>query len=234
VLRHRCIELGSRRAALMMCVALMLAGCGGSSSSALCAATLDFDGRTYSGYGDVKTLPPPSQTLGRGTIPRCDDDDTRETVRVRALNGLDPAVAVVVGQEDIYIADDLEQFPDRIQAYFDQVECSTDRPFRVEGQWTAISPRPRPSESRPLEDPSPNIKRKPPYRITVLVQDGADGGDKYRRSYVDIKVTPATTPYLDREDMKVALWDPGTVIAHVHCEGAEFVADAVDASDNSA
>jgi hypothetical protein len=143
-------------------------------------------------------------------------------------------VAVVVGQEDIYIADNLEQFPDRIQVYFDQVECSTDRPFRVEGQWMAIiSPRDNASESRPLEDPSP-YKPKPPYRITALVHDGADGGDKYRRSYVDIKVTPATTPFLDREDMKVALWDPGTVIAHVHCEGAEFVADAVDASDNSA
>jgi hypothetical protein len=216
----------------MLWVALMLTGCAGSASSGSCAATLDFDGRTYSGYGDVKTLPPKSQTLGRGTIPRCDDDPDvpPETVRVRALAGSDPAVAVVVGEEDIYIADDLEQFPDRIQAYFDQVECSTDGPFRVKGQWTAISPRPRASESRPLEAASPYIKRKPPYHITVLVQDGANGGDKYRRSYVDIKVTPATTSTLDGEDMKVA----GTVIVHLHCDGTDFVADAVDASDDSA
>lgn len=216
----------------MLWVAVLLAGCAGavSSGSGSCAATLDFDGRTYSGYGDVKTLPPKSQTLGRGTIPRCDDDDSSQTVRVRALAGFDPAVAVVVGEEDIYIADDLEQFPERINAYFDQVECSTSGPFRVEGQWMAISPRPRPSESRPLEAPSPYIKRKPPYHITVLVQDGANGGDKYRRSYVDIKVTPATTSTLDGEDMKVA----GTVIAHLHCDGTDFVAEAVDTSDDSA
>jgi hypothetical protein len=156
-------------------------------------------------------------------------------VRVRALAGFDPAAAVVVGQEDIYIADDLEQFPKRIRVYFDQVECSTDGPFTVEGQWMAIiSPRTTPSESRPLEDPSPYVNPKPPYKITVLVHDGTDGGENYRRSYVDIKIILATTPFLDREDMKVALWDPGTVRAHLHCEGAEFVADAVDASDNSA
>src|SRR5919106_4329173 len=102
-LRHRYMKLRCRSAgALMLWMALMLTGCAGSASSGSCAATLDFDGRTYSGYGDVKTLPPKSQTLGRGTIPRCDDADVPpETVRVRALAGSDPAVAVVVGEEDI-------------------------------------------------------------------------------------------------------------------------------------
>ena len=213
-LRHRCMNLRSRHAAaLMMCVALMLASCGGlvSSGSASCAATLDFDGRTYSGYGDVRVVPPESQTLGEGTMPLCDDDYedvSRETVRVRALAGSDPAEAVVVGQEEIFIADDLEQFPERIRVYFDQVECSTDGPFSIEGQWTAVvSPRASASESRPLEPRSPRVNLKPPYEITVLVHDGLDGGNKYRRSYVDNKVTRATKPYLDREDMKVALWD---------------------------
>lgn len=77
----------SRRAATLFCLAVaVLTGCGAAESSdtAVCAATLDFAGRSYTGYGEVTAIPPDSQPLGEGVFPPCDDGfggGSAETVR---------------------------------------------------------------------------------------------------------------------------------------------------------
>lgn len=213
----------SRRAATLFCLAVaVLTGCGAAESSdtAVCAATLDFAGRSYTGYGEVTAIPPDSQPLGEGVFPPCDDGfggGSAETVQVRRLAGFDPKEAVVVGREEIFLADDLEPVPARIRVYFDAVRCSTDGPFTVAGQWIGVSAHAK-----------GNLE--PPYDMTVLVRSGDDGGEQYRRSYIDIRVTRDTRPEPDRADVKIALWGPGTVTGRVNCEDGRFVADAVEAS----
>lgn len=208
----------------MLSCLMVLTACGAASSdSAMCASTLDFDGRSYYGYGDTTVIPPETRTLGEGTLPPCDDghgESPAQTARVRRLAGFTPTEAVVVGREQIFIAEDLEPFPDRIRKYFDPVMCATDGSFTLAGQWIGVSP----GAEGDLE---------PPYRITVLARSGSDGGEHYRRSYVDVHITPETAPELGRADVRIALWEPGTVTGRVHCEEQRFVAETVEASGQS-
>ena len=212
-------------------------GGGGSVSqgSSMCAATLHFDGRRYLGYGSGTVIPPETPVLGEGTLPSCPDHTVKravgtvapsaadgdvysgETVAVRSLAGVPPSEAVVVGQGDVFVAEDVEELSEGIRAYFDRVRCSTDGQFSVVGQWSAVSP-------------GVGGDLPPPYEVTVLVHGGDNGGEKYRRSYVRIAVTESTTPELDHEDVKAAL--PGTLTGQLHCEGSRFVAYSLTVGDD--
>ena len=83
--------------------------CGGGGEEAQCASRVDFTTTQYDGTLAHAQIPLGDQ-LGEGTFPACDDGNSgeespAETVTVRAIDGIDPhiAVAVETDEDTVYI-----------------------------------------------------------------------------------------------------------------------------------
>ncbi|MDL5203456.1 DUF6281 family protein [Streptomyces sp. ALI-76-A] len=89
-------------AALFACAVACSPADGGGSSSASCAHLVTYENRTYLGTGDGDFTV--GGRLGTATVPECDDtpNDPGDSVPrgetpAYAVEGMDPAVAIAVG-----------------------------------------------------------------------------------------------------------------------------------------
>ena len=97
--------------------------CGVGGEEAQCASRVDFKTTRYDGALARAQIPLGDQ-LGEGTFPECDDGNSgeespAETVTVRAIDGIDPriAVSVEVDEDTVYIKSglDSDQYPQELK-----------------------------------------------------------------------------------------------------------------------
>lgn len=122
------------RTLIVVCVIVLLAGCGGGSKTAakpsgkiagMCLRGVTYRDALYVG-GATKVAPTPGRSLGTATVPPCSDvvdpsstEATGEDVSISAVEGVSPDVAILRdGEEDtLYVRQDVmgqEQLPDGV------------------------------------------------------------------------------------------------------------------------
>lgn len=186
------------------------------TESSSCAATVQYDGRTYFGHGELKRIP---ETTGRtevGTVPRCDDGADAELGRdvdVHELREITMKHALLVGGQ-LYVVEG-EPFPDAAQQWFSPPRCSDDGSFTLTGQWLEVTGGPKPRFDGDI---------RPPYLLEVRVTTGPA---RYVDSTVKVHADAETDPLLTSKDVERALWADGELTARVHCDSADFVADGL-------
>jgi hypothetical protein len=76
-----------------------------AAAQASCAATVEWDGVTYYGSGQVALTP--GATLGAGEVPPCNDsddiDEEATPVVIHRIRGVDPELAVVAELNGVYL-----------------------------------------------------------------------------------------------------------------------------------
>ena len=195
-------------------------GAGGSDAAASCAAVLEYDGRTYTGYGDLKYVPATSGVTGTGTMPRCDDqpesqDDVgAEKLTVAELRDIGPDRAVLTNG-GVFLADG-KAFPEQIRAWFSAPDCDLAGSFGVHGDWLTVDTHAEPRFDGDL---------RAPYRVTVAVLSTDPRAERYAGWTIDVTVTGQTAPSLGPDDVTSSLWEGGTISVRVHCDDTRFVAE---------
>jgi hypothetical protein len=127
-------------ALVLLAVPLVLAACGGGSNeasgggqttevsggggvAASCAMLVSYDGHDYLGTS-VEAKVVPGDSLGKGTIPPCNDTGDAgtpipaEQVEVTAVQGVPPTVAIMLaGRDDVVLVrDDVTKLPKELQS----------------------------------------------------------------------------------------------------------------------
>jgi hypothetical protein len=106
-------------------VAVALSGCSGHSSSSTtggdCTARVRYHGTVYTSPITVNDAAPMGAAHGSGDLIDC-DGKTFETPTLNAVKGVDPAVAVAVGNEStyhgVYVSEDVPEarWPSQVKA----------------------------------------------------------------------------------------------------------------------
>lgn len=208
-----------RSCALLLVGTLLWSGCSGSANDppgaeggGSCAATLEYDGGTYTGHGELKRDPATTGRVGRGVLPSCDDDNggsPDEEVEVAGLADLPESRGVLVNGT-VYLRDGLP-FPESIRSWFRSPRCRTEGTFRLQGDWLGVrGPEPR-----------YDGEMRTPYRLEVHVTEGPED---YVGTTLQIRGTDDTNPGLGPDDVKTSLWEGGQVVADARCDGKGFLA----------
>jgi hypothetical protein len=119
------------------------AGGASTSSDASCAAVVNWKGVRYEGSG-ARVPVELGNELGDGRIPECGDQpdvapDPARAVDVLAIQGVDPRIAVSLGQRwEIYLAPPYSgpspaEAPAVLETALYGPRCETDAPFTLEG-----------------------------------------------------------------------------------------------------
>ena len=184
-----------------------------------------FDGREYLGRS-AQVRPVPGEVLGQARLPGCNDTGQSqappdEFVDVAQLPGVDPSVAVVSADypEVMYVRADLEELPREVMAYLIPPRCQpSDNPITLDGQWLGII----------QPDGHTELDMAPPYIVSMLVLHASS--PTYLRAELSIRVGPSLGTPLTHQDIRTALWKPGTLHVVAGCDGKKFVALEVTAS----
>jgi hypothetical protein len=188
-----------------------------SEPATSCAARLDHDGHTYTGYGELRRDPETTGRVGSGTLRACREGDISTVpVDVAELTGVAMSRAVLV-DGTLYVREDLP-FPEEAGVWFVAPACSTDGAFDLAGEWLGVQGAPEPRFDGDL---------RPPYRVEVHVTEGPR---RYVGATIEIRITDGTTPTLRSGDVRTSLWKGGGLQATVECERKRFVATAVTSS----
>jgi Family of unknown function (DUF6281) len=212
---------------LALAFALGLAGCGSDAGSvsgeASCALVVRYGGHTYIATG-VEVAPPEGTSLGRGTLPACNDtgdEAGRESgaeAEIAELEGVDPSVALVLaGRDDVVlIRDDIdsEELPAEVTRLLRAAECDPrDEPIELGGRWLGIIGA----------DGKTELDLVPPYDLEILVEDASS--QRYENSHLTIRVPAELGQPLSREDVRSSLWEGGTISLEVTCRDGQYVAE---------
>lgn len=212
------------RAPALAVAFLLLSGSAGCTSGgsdpegmAACLATLQFQGRDYTGAFSAR--PPRSAgPAGSARVPGCNDTgpDTPEeqpwTVEVEAIVGVPVTEAVLVGRT-VYTVPG-STVAQRFPSWFGPVTCDRTGRLTVEGVWTTLQGTVR-------EDPL-----RPPYVLQIRVDDLPASGD-LARAEVTVRVDSPGVSSLTRSDAQELLLTGGRITAQVHCADGAFHADRV-------
>ncbi|MDN4175057.1 hypothetical protein QWY28_18985 [Nocardioides sp. SOB77] len=191
----------------------------GAVAAAICAATLELDGRTYLGHGELRRQPEVTGRRLDGVVPGCDDTPNRgdpepdRSVQAEELADLPAEVAVLL-DGSVYVRDG-EELPPEVRVWFDSPTCDHAGELGLTGTWLAV---------RGPHEPRFDGDIRPPYRIEVEVTTGAPS---YAGTRLWIHVGPAADPLLGAADVRDTLWEGGVVRASVRCDSDRFVATAV-------
>lgn len=206
---------GVRFAVLAMAATLLFGGCGDDDSrsrgEALCPAELDYAGHRYVGSGELKRDPSTTGRVETAVETGCGGGSAK--VEVAELVDL-PLERAFLARGAVYFRTDLP-YPEQARKWYVAPRCESAGSFEVRGGWLAVQ---SPNETRFDGD------MRLPYRLTVHVTAGPQD---YLGTTIVVHATLDTTPALGPEDVKRALWEPGVLIAHAHCEDGKFVADAL-------
>ena len=93
----------------LLLVAPLLFGCSGRPSDGDCSARVRFQGTLYRSHNELNQAAPLARPLGGGDIVGCRDlgADAVDRVQVRAVRGVDPGIAVAIGDKKwrgVYVA----------------------------------------------------------------------------------------------------------------------------------
>lgn len=217
------------RFGLWLVAGFLLSSCGDAERgrqgepSAVCAAAVEYDGRTYVGYGDLKRFPATTGRIVTGTIPGCDDGHgvgRAESVDVHELRAIGIERAVLVN-DALYVREDTP-LPGPARSWFRSPRCVGEAPFELTGRWLGVTGGPEPRFDGDI---------RPPYYLQVEVKAGAR---PYVGTKLSIHATTQTEPLLTTDDVKTSLWKRGLLSASVHCEGDDFVADELRTTPSNA
>lgn len=185
-----------------------------------CAPTIDYDGNTYLGHGELVRSPSTTGRTEVGLMPtRCNDqpDDPQATgvaeVTVEELRDL-PIDRGFLWKGTLYVRAD-RRFPVLARGWFEAPPCRGKGSIDLAGQWLGVRSRHEPRFDGDL---------RPPYRLEVRIDDGPD---EYRGSTIEILATRLTHPGIGPVDVRRSLWRSGELHATAHCDKGRFVADAL-------
>jgi hypothetical protein len=71
----------------------------------------------------------------------------------------------------------------------------------------------------------------PPYDVDLRVRSASS--DRYLRAKLTLQVPATLGRPITHEDIRLALWKPGTLSARVHCDDGAFVADEVSTTPDA-
>lgn len=206
---------------------LALAGCTSApepepETEASCAAILEFQGRSYAGFGELLRTPKPGRELDEGVLPGCDDQanepaEPNEPVVVLEFPGVDVADAVLT-EDGVWVAESAASLPRRVAASNQPVRCVGDGPRTVAGSWDAVS----------AGSPSEDDELSPPYVAVIRADEGPRLPLREWRSVTLNVLVTAETAGADAAGLAdSALRGSDRVELDVHCEGRRFVADSI-------
>jgi len=217
----------ARRAAVLGAVGVVVAGAvaGGSilprpgaGNDADCASRIVFEGRTYTGHGELMTIPPTTGKTGWGVMPACDDgqgDSSSDKVSVKELVGV-PTSAGLLADGTFYLADGAS-LTDQMRAWFRSPTCHHEGSVTMVGRWWGVTTQ---------EDVRFDGDVRPPLRIDFWVETTDPVRAEYDGWRIRIRDTGAAEPALTPDDVEDALWDDAPLEVRVHCDGRDFVAEA--------
>jgi hypothetical protein len=186
-----------------------------------CAAIIIYRGQRYVGQG-VEIRPVEGQTVGRATVPACNDggdsggDD--QQVLVAAIAGVAPDVALTrSGQGDLYIREGIavSELPEAVTNLVHAPSCEpADEPITLFGRWIGIAG-------------ADEANMNPPYDVRLDVLRSTP--HRYERADLLVLVPKALGRPLDADDLHNSLWQGGTITITAVCRGGRFVATGVAA-----
>ncbi len=184
----------------------------------MCAARLEFDGRTYNGGAPLERDPEVSGRTVEAVLPSCDDsggqDDTDPATSVRAAELKDIGTDVAFLWNDAIFVRRGQQLPDWTKRWFRPVRCLDSKAFDLTGETEGVTGPPQ-LQDGPLE---------PPYQLDLHVTEAPD---RYLGANISLAVTARTNPSLSEAQVDDAIGAAMKVTATVRCSRGSFEAVAL-------
>lgn len=218
---------GGRSLAAALLLSLIGPACGSAettSGSASCAFIAHFEGRTYEEHA-VQIAPEIGPHVGTATSPPCDDTnddvaDQAESFEVARLPGVSSDIALALPHTggSILVREGLKEFPDEITRLLEAPHCDgDDAPIRLYGTWTGILGA----------DGNTELDLEPPYDVSMFVEQASH--DRYLRAFLTVRVPPALSRPLSRDDIESSLWEGGSIEISATCNNGRYIAEEIQA-----
>jgi hypothetical protein len=157
-------------------------------------------------------------------MPPCNDTNEAaedpEPVPLAAFPGLSPRDVVVPRHfnDVVLVRRGLRSFPAEVRRLQRAPRCESRGRVRLRGPWHGILGA----------DGRTELDLAPPYDLNVHVRTSSY--PRYRRAFLDIRVSASLGRPITRADIESALWKPGEIAATVRCgKRGRYIATAVTA-----
>lgn len=191
-------------------------GSQGAGGDASCAYVVEYAGRTWSPAGSERQVAP-GAVLGAGVLPGCDDGNGAtepETVEVRRIDRVDPAVAVQVDGQVLVPWG--EPLPEALREAASRPTCDLEGPTALAGRWLGV---------RSSREVRFDGDVRGPYRIDFETSDPRVTGG-FATAVLTARGTTASVP-ITPDDVRRLLWRDAPSVLLTHCDGDRFVVESL-------